>query len=108
MTDDLIARLEAAEEGSRRLSDDCLLATGWHEYQITPGNVRYIKDRPDPTRSIDAAMKLVPDHPGGNKAGFLHAAMYQTSMGDIPDHRIALAICVRALKAIQESKDGRS
>ena len=98
MTDNLIARLEAAEKGSRKLDEMVWEAVGSPERLY----LRFF------TTSIDAAMKLVPDHPGGNKAGFLHAAMYQTSMGDIPDHRIALAICVRALEARQEMNEGRS
>ena len=58
LPDDLIARLEAATEGSRKLSDAVLLETGWTKDQITVGNVRYVhyKDRPDYTTSLDAAL----------------------------------------------------
>ena len=50
------------------------------------------------TASIDAALELVGEQEGGNKAGFLQAAMFQRCIGDIPDGRLALAVCERALE----------
>ena len=69
---DLIARLEAAPEGSRELSDEVLLAVGWEhidtgdvreEQWVSPGGMYFIvSPRPDPTRSIDDALKwMVPE-----------------------------------------------
>lgn len=63
---DLIADLEAAEAGSRELSDRVLLACGWsfsNEHWFGPGeNMAWMaEDAPDPARSIDDAVALVPD-----------------------------------------------
>ncbi|KKK76025.1 hypothetical protein LCGC14_2867830 [marine sediment metagenome] len=80
----LIAELEAAKEGSRGLSDKVLLACEWttsdgkdarERYWCSPGGKYYdwwddpharsrtgppLK-RPDPTRSLDDALTLVPE-----------------------------------------------
>ena len=77
MTDtaELVARLEEATEGSRRLSDDCLLATGWtfKQYEqrrrkvpydwVTPDGKGIVEwgHQPDVTRDLaDAIEWLVP------------------------------------------------
>lgn len=105
---DLISRLEAATEGSRELSDECLLAMGWtykpdwcgHAWRSPDESWVGFDKRPDPTRNVqDAIDWMVPDQVGGNKAGFLHAAMYQQSIGDISDKQIPLVVCAKALRA---------
>ncbi len=83
---ELIAKLQAAPEGSRELSDEVLLAAGWtRESHIHPGlsadygeNVEYWEwtqpngdpcpryhlggqNLPCPTTSLDAALTLVPE-----------------------------------------------
>ena len=78
---ELIKDLEAATEGSRELSDRVLLALGWQnpmedvglddhdemiqsEYWYPPdmsGGAYSPNTQPDPTRSVDAALALVPE-----------------------------------------------
>lgn len=73
----LIARLEAATEGSRELSDEVLLALGWryrtsgeggillpNECMIVdPSGRQHIKDHaPDPTQSLDDCKALTPSN----------------------------------------------
>jgi len=86
-------------EGSRELDleivEVCNVDTGG--YSFLPRRFHY-------TTSIDAALTLVPETTGGNKAGFLHATMYQRCVGDIDDNRIALALCIASLKA-RSAKD---
>ena len=66
----LLARLEAADAGSRELSDEALLATGrWARHgvlwsvQLTPGVwTPWCHPAPDPTNSLDDARRwLVPE-----------------------------------------------
>lgn len=65
---DLIAKLEAATEGSRELSDEVLLALGWEQGQddhwFAPDNEVPVRGayRPSPTEYVDDGMALVPDH----------------------------------------------
>ena len=72
MTDDLIETLKSVEQGSRELSDRCLLALGWQQ-KTAPGpdgreytfwrkedNQTWYADRPDPTQSVDNALSLLP------------------------------------------------
>lgn len=54
---------------------------------------------PEWTGSIDAAMSMVPDIDGSNKAAFLQSAMFQRHVGDIPDWKIPIALTIAALKA---------
>lgn len=74
MTDlsDLIARLEAATEGSRELSDEVLRACGWTTDWLAEGSLHptwhapgcWPKGsivRPDVSRSLDDALALVPE-----------------------------------------------
>lgn len=66
MTDALLLSLESAPSGSRELSDRMLLACGWHWAarmgwrNPEGGMVLRDEDRPDPTRSVDDALKLLP------------------------------------------------
>ena len=67
----LVSTLKAATEGSRELSDEVLLAHGWtteegwwwgpHGEELTPETAA---ERPDPTRSIDDGVALVPEGRG--------------------------------------------
>lgn len=72
---DLIARLEAATEGSRELSDEVLRAVGWFQtsedapgypdgtltaWHQPNGGVCH-GAMPSPTESLDAALTLVPE-----------------------------------------------
>ena len=59
---------------------------------------------PHYTTSLDAALTLVPRSKYSNLAGFLHAVTYQMKIGDIPDERIALKVCLEALKAREHQK----
>ena len=115
--DTLIRELEEAPDGSRELSDKVLLESGWSYWAngYGPGNPRWSggglwldpagvgtvasDPRPSPTESLDAAAALVPERHGGNLAGFLHAAFWQGSIGDIPDDKLALALTIKVLKA---------
>lgn len=75
---DLIDRLEQAEAGSRELSDEVLLALGWScndriqgkhpkifgkywRHPVNRNDGYWDGDQPDPTQSVDHALKLVPD-----------------------------------------------
>ena len=63
---DLLSRLQQASEGSRELSDEMLLACGWKigegSWFIDPSGSKFLPDdRPDPTRSLDDAVALVPE-----------------------------------------------
>lgn len=120
MTDkSLIAELESAREGSRELSDKVLLACGWRHENIEDGTgfsgkprqqdawidptgvpwTRSVKSkRPSPTESLDDAVALVREQEGSNLAGFLHAVFFQRRIGDISDKKLALAVCIKALR----------
>lgn len=64
---DLIARLSAATEGSRELSDEVLRACGWTHlvrrptFWIKPGMRPLDAPQLDPTVSLDDALRLVPE-----------------------------------------------
>jgi hypothetical protein len=122
----LIARLEAAMEGSRELSDEALLACGWrcepewsedHEtlrMWYAPGKLagsQLSRNRPDPTRSIDDAERwMVPEGALSWEASFAPpkysgGAKVHLS-GQFPTQAIAagggaLALTIAALKARQ-------
>ena len=111
----LISRLEAAESGSRELDGDIFQLTGGGAWEAACSRasqpcgapeatvVREARDyAPHYTTSLDAAVTLMPERDGSNKAGFLQAAMHQTCIGDILDARLALVVCIKALKARQE------
>lgn len=64
----LISRLESAETGSRELSDEVLLALGFKidaaGWWLRPNDLdEFLRSdqRPDPTRSFDDAVGLVPE-----------------------------------------------
>lgn len=63
---DLIERLSAATEGSRDLSDEVLVACGWKErhdrlWETPDKEWCHPDDRPNPTVSLDDALRLVPE-----------------------------------------------
>jgi hypothetical protein len=129
----LIERLEAAEMGSRRLSDDVLLATGWAERRLPMDSVPYWM-HPDHlgvalsvaneavTTSLDAALALaervlpgiiwtVCRLPSGNALA-KHGPFYATLESDDEwsptlDQSAptpALALCIAVLKAKKASQ----
>lgn len=51
------------------------------------------------TTSFDGAITLVRKTEGGNLAGFLHAIFWQRGIGDIPDDRLILTLCIAAIEA---------
>lgn len=63
---DLATRIEAAEAGSRELSDEVLLALGWriqdkqwgHMYRAD-GTICHCRERPNCTESVDDCLALV-------------------------------------------------
>lgn len=77
MESDLIERLVLAEEGSRELSDEVLLALGWRQYMSgtaasaalawgymywSNGNRVWTEDsRPSPTTNLQEAVNCVPE-----------------------------------------------
>jgi hypothetical protein len=125
----LIARLEAAEEGSRELSDEALLACGWrcspewssdHEtlrMWYAPGKLagsQLSRNRPDPTRSIDDAERwMVPEGALSWEASEKHPLHHLKYSGGAKVHSgqfptqansyggAALALTIAALKARQ-------
>ena len=93
----LITGLETASEGSRELSDRVLKVLGkWgHDSFVVP----------DPTRSVDAALALVPEV---NKTMFMvdvFNAWWREKQELLPDERIPLALCIARLKAKQQESD---
>lgn len=123
----LIARLEAATEGSRELSDEILFVLGWRcswvggapsEYYDTtswfpPGATHhtdgvYGNRRLDFTRSLDAAVTLVPEGHLWNLRSFTEfyiADVWIQNSGNVEAEGFsklpALALCIAALKARQ-------
>lgn len=110
----LIAKLEAATEGSRAMSEDCLIAVGWqrqNEYwgepRDKPGQVHYWRKdtRPSPAESLDDAVRWMVDEewqwtirrtPGLCS----HATVWDQSSGRSCEARgatPALAFCAAAL-----------
>jgi len=109
---DLITRLGSAAEGSRELSDEVLRAMGWRNTWPMKSD----GGKPDPTRSVDDALALVPDgwHTGsaferGSRGRWLWVLGRgggdhrddTTGRGDTP----ALALCA-ALLRMKENEDG--
>ena len=118
----LIAKLEAATEGSRELSDEVLVACGWTRENIGHGKVAATgrefvvwqwtdpegarrSPELDPTRSLDAAVAIVPDrwdyiaftkrYTGKVSADVLLALSMHSNEGATP----ALALCISILHA---------
>lgn len=119
--DDLIARLEAATEGSRELSDEVLVALGWTHDTAThtscaPDGTRYGYDTPysrppHPTRSADDALglpmgewRVVHAYWSEGKAHFtfgrpIPEGETRTIWVDGVSHTPALAYCAAILRA---------
>ena len=118
--DDLIRKLANAECGSRELGDEVLLAVGWKHtsvgyfhgpiYRWSAGDGKPScaeEDRPNPTTSLDAALTLVPE--GWSWLSGSEESWVWPSGGMSKGHRVwaktpAIALCIAALKARQESK----
>lgn len=117
MTDDLIRRLESATEGSRELSDECLLAVGWRWYDgfrvdmIKPdeeGTIINGGHLPDLTRNIQHAIDwMVPEgyhwHVSDNGGADVGPPRWKDSEGK--GATPALGLCIAALKA-REGESG--
>lgn len=114
MTADLMARLEAAVEGSRELDEAIADALGWMrggEFWWKPPGGDYRMGAPGFTQSLDAALTLVPDGYSPNISGpVLHRPVWGCDMrllrtNSFPDGlgrsapTPALAVCISALKA---------
>ena len=107
-TDDLIARLEAAEGPSRELDAEIAQIHGWEEGHVANERCWYDPDGrmraapPAYTSSIDAALTLVPEGrlwtlgQYVNRSGFMAALDNQrgTKAATAP-----LALCIASLKA---------
>lgn len=126
----LIADLEAAEVGSRGWSDRVLLALGWttkkskrylEELWQSPRDEHYVDvesavgpyNRPDPTRSVDDALTLMPERFKNNwelsKDGYCSARLYTEDASEIVmgnhDDSVVLALCIALLSAKQSDHD---
>ena len=126
---DLIARLEAASEGSRELSDEVARGLGWTTEQVedmwcNPVKIwlnpqkqymRSLTFAPDFTRSIDAAITAVPGGFGWEIS--VYATLTPKAIvwdADIRDQgplfeqasasTAPLALCAAALKARMENR----
>ncbi len=118
LMDDLIARLEAASEGSEDLNEAVALATGWEQRWHEMGPVLWHEpgmaacleqSLPTFTISLDAALTLLPEgwwvqHIGHNLGGW--GCRIETQGKSIPASvhiprfkTPALALCITALKA---------
>lgn len=106
----LIAELEKAKEGSLELGEAVSLATGWKHVDSPFGPVLHLEEcsgrekycncvRRNPTLSLDGALTLVPEQDGSNLAGFLAATFSQQRIGGIPDKKLAIAVCIKVLRA---------
>ena len=120
---DLIRDLEQAKTGSRKLSDRILLACGWsrgpgyargnkHECVFfRPNGSKTVgvlpQDRPDPSRSLDDALALVPE---GKTIELLIEPHHKQAdiWGCVGDAETApLAVCIAVLKAEQQKEQDR-
>ena len=112
---ELIAKLEAAKDGSWELGDEVLLACGWkttanfdpanpHPYWIRPDGVNVGINQPDPTTSLDAALTLVPDSYQWSVTDWRVKAYAQigATISSAEAAAPALALCIAALKARAE------
>ena len=121
---DLISRLEKSRKGSRKLSDEVLLSLGWHKKDLNKGRALWCSPdgssgwgydlRPDPTRSIDDAIKLRADNWEVSfvvEADGRASASIWDRLGDITPNRAtiydgatpALALCIALVKMAQGS-----
>jgi hypothetical protein len=132
----LIAELEAAEKGSRELSDRVLLALGWVTFReygfIWWGKNKRSSgpedDRPSPSESLDDVLAMVPEGwqwTGSNRAPKPHAGrayihnreLHFTGLGAAPNPAYrgfeataatpALALCIVILQAKEADNDQR-
>jgi len=117
---DLKTRLAQATEGSRELSDEMLLACGAespsraHPYHwILPnGNAVLVGLRPDPSRSVDDVLALVPEGYDVDLKSARHRAGWRVNLWE-KDGTVwsadlaapALALCLALLEA-QEADNG--
>ncbi len=127
---DLLSQLEAATEGSRKLSDEMLLAHGWRPYEVGRfmGPIYYWhgpngesvseERRPDPSRNLQDAVSLVPEGSGWSVEVDIHEASARIAV-PFEDHgqrfissdqtfrsdakTPSLALCIAIIKA-HESK----
>ena len=121
---ELIFELERAEKGSGELSDEMLLACGWKHLpdgwmHNSDRTRRYsYKERPDPTRSLDDAVALIPEecavelhwkafgHPkdrGPEAFSVLYGESYETRRCHA--RKPALALCIAVLKFLDSPSD---
>ena len=123
MTDQLIAKLEAAEAGSRELSDEVLIALGYMESQwaeiglwrdptdntIRSATVPDAKQRPSPTQYVDDALGLVPvgliwrmdsemSHTRGRPVAALYKWVTEVTAATSSAATPALALCAAILR----------
>ena len=109
---DLIARLSAATEPSRRLDAEIARTEGWtgfSDYWLSPSGQQRQFHPPAYTSSIDAALTLVPEgYLWQLKRGFEATATVWSVMIDYDDQhpvpfgasmRPAIALCIAALRA---------
>lgn len=105
---DLAARLEAATEGSRELSDEVLVACGWTVdpglFWRKPDGWHCHDDAPDPTRSVDDSIALI-----GERRWYIAASArddmggYFVQVGKPTAHAAtpALALCAAIVKGVE-------
>lgn len=117
MTTDLISRIEAATEGSRELSDECLLAVGWQKHypgMLRPdGHVIPLHELPDPSQNLqDAVDWMLPEGSEYEISTLYGVARVGVDLNtDSPcygEHKggdVALALCAASLRAIEARAD---
>ena len=107
----LATRLEAASEGSRELSDEMLLVLGFTEWRL--------RHKPDPTRSIDDGLTMVPEGWGWDLGCNLDPGQMYSSIIRGPfdtarpegqsavgfSNSPALALCIALLAAKEQADD---
>lgn len=119
--DDLIARLTAATDGTREMSDDFArvmgwkresvndIITGWEPVWKSPSG-RTRATTPDFTRSVDAALSAIPTGWFTNNAYenplwnwvLCSGRLYSEGVAATP----ALALCVAVLRAMASDSEG--
>ena len=119
----LIARLEKAEEGSRALSDEVLVALGWTRSSkatvaYTSGGDRRVdgwgdpsgvwyglsaNSRPDPTENLQDTVDLVPDgHPWTlDSIGIVEMGTTTGKPVEGIATTLAVAMCIAILRAME-------
>ena len=125
---ELVTELEQANEGDRELSDQVLRALGWKLKQLSlspPGmhgwqapDGKWPGDPPDPTRSLDDAVDLVPEGMGWSIEDTGYGLIYRKAKieGEAGHPILAetngyggiapsIGICILILKAV-EAGDG--